>query len=172
MAKTRISTAFNPVMQADLLFWKDRIILHMIDECTRFSMLAIVANKNAMDLCRAMRLWWFKIFQPPKILIVDREGSLGSDDAGQFLATYAVDRKPKPADPHATMVKRHNGLIRQLLLNLEGQSTLEGLPVTDEDIVSEACYAKNNMLEIGGQHPITAVFGIHPSVLPDLIFHH
>ena len=33
--------------------------------------------------------------------------------------------------------------------------------------VSAACYAKNNMLEIGGQHPITAVFGIHPSVLPD-----
>ena len=39
--------------------------------------------------------------------------------------------------------------------------------MTDEDIVFEACYAKNNMLDIGGQHPITAVCGIHPSVLPD-----
>ena len=72
MAKTRIRTAFNQVMQADLLFLKDRIILHMIDECIRFSMLAIVESKNAMDLCRAMRLWWFKSFQPPKVLIVDQ----------------------------------------------------------------------------------------------------
>ena len=90
---------------------------------------------------------------------MDQQGSLGSDDAGQFLAKCAVDRKPKPADLHATMVERHNGLIRQLLHNIEGQTTLEGLPVTDGDIVSEACYAKNNLLEIGGQHPIAAVFG-------------
>ena len=65
------------------------------------------------------------------------------------------------------MVERHHGLIRQLRHNIEGQSTSEGLPVTDEDIVFEACYAKNNMLEICGQHPITEVFGVHPSVLPD-----
>ena len=167
MAKTRISTAFNQVMQADLLFGKDTIILHMIDGCIRFSMLAVVESKNAMDLCRAMRLWWFQIFQPPKVFIVDQYGSLGSDDAEQFLAKYAVDRKPKPTDLHATMVERHNGLIRQLLHNIEGQSALEGLPVTDEDIVSEAFYAKSNLLDIGGQHPITAVCGIHPSVLPD-----
>ena len=98
---------------------------------------------------------------------MDQEGSLGSYDAGQFLAKYAVDRKPKPTDLHATMVERHNGLIRQLLHNIEGLHILEGLPVTDEDIVVLACYAKNNMLDIGGQHPITAAFGIHPLVLPD-----
>ena len=42
MAKTRISNAFNQVVQADLLFWKTNILLHMINECTRYSMLAIV----------------------------------------------------------------------------------------------------------------------------------
>ena len=83
----------------------------MIDECTRFNMLAIVESKNAMGLCRAIRLWCFEIFQPPKVLIVDQEGSLGSYDAGQFLAKHAVDRKPKPTDLHAIMVERHNGLI-------------------------------------------------------------
>ena len=33
-------------MQADLLFWKDNITLHMIDEGTRFSVLAIVADTH------------------------------------------------------------------------------------------------------------------------------
>lgn len=36
-----------------------------------------------------------------------------------------------------------------------------------DDVISEACYAKNNMLQIGGAHPITAVLGIAPSILPD-----
>ena len=167
MAKTRMSTAFNDVMQADLLFWKDSIILHMIDECTRFSVLAIVADKHTNTLCSAMRMWWFKMFQPPKILIVDQEGGFDSYDAGIFLERCGVHRQQKPTDMHAAMVERHNALVRKLLHSIDSQTTLEGLPVTDQDIVSEACYAKNNMLEIGGAHPITAVLGIQPSILPD-----
>ena len=63
--------------------------------------------------------------------------------------------------------KTHNVLIRKLLHMIEGQTTLEGLPTTNEDIVSEACYAKNSMLEIGETHPIPAVRGMRPYVLPD-----
>ena len=69
MAKTRISSAFNQVVQADLLFWKSNIVLHMIDECTRYSMLAIVAGKTEYDLCSALKTWWFRIFSPPKLLL-------------------------------------------------------------------------------------------------------
>ena len=138
-------------------FWKGRIILHMIDECTRFSMVAIVPTKNAEDLRRTLRMWWCKIFQPPPVLLVDQEGSLGSDEAGRYLTKMGMDPKPKPTDLHATTVERQNALVRALLHNIEGQTTPEGLAATDEDIVSETCYAKNNMLEIGGAHPITAV---------------
>ena len=66
---------------------------------------------------------------------------------------------------NAAMVERHNALVRQLLHRIDGQNSLEGLPVTDQDIVCEACYAKNNMLEIGGAPPITAVLGSQPSIL-------
>ena len=60
----------------------------------------------------------------------------------------------------AAMVKRHNALVRKLLHSIEGQTSREGLLVTGQDIASDACFAKNDMLEIGGVHPITAVLGI------------
>ena len=46
---------------------------------------------------------------------------------------------------------------QQMLHSKNGQTTLEVLPLTDQDIDSEACYAKHNLLEVGGALPITAV---------------
>ena len=54
MAKTRLSTKFNEVMQVDILFWKGHKVLHMVDECTRFSMLTMCADKTAQSMCSAM----------------------------------------------------------------------------------------------------------------------
>ena len=98
MAKTRISTQFNEVVQADLLFWRHSIVLHMIDECTRYSLAVIVDNKEAAELCHAMKRWWFRIFQPPTLLLIDQEGSLGSVYARDFLQKHQVDVKSKPTD--------------------------------------------------------------------------
>ena len=82
MAKTRISRAFNQVVQAELLFWKTNILLHMIDECTRYSVLAIVTGKTEYELCSALKTWWFRISSPPKILLVYQGGGFAGDDAG------------------------------------------------------------------------------------------
>ena len=87
------------------------------------------------------------MFQPPKILIDDQEGGFDSYDAGIVLERCGVHRQQKPTDMHAAMVEIHNDLVGKLLHSFDGQTSLEGLPVTDQDIVSEACYAKNNMLK-------------------------
>ena len=64
----------------------------MIDECTTFSMLAMVESKNAMDLGKAMKLWWFKIFQPPNVLVVDIFVWV-NDDARQILENICRRQK-------------------------------------------------------------------------------
>ena len=104
----------------------------------RFSVLAVVADKHTNTLCSAMRMWWFKMFQPPKILIVDQEGGFDSYDAGICLERCGVHRQQKPTDMHAAMVNRHNALVGKLLHSIGGQTSLKGLPVTDQEIVSEA----------------------------------
>ena len=109
-----------------------------------------------------------RTFPPPKMFLVYQDGGFAGDDAGRLLERNNVDRKTEPTDLHASMVERHNVLIRKLLHTIEGQTILEGLPTTNEDIVSLACYAKNSMLEIGETHPIPAVRGMRPYVLPDV----
>ena len=112
-------------------------------------MLAIVTGKTEYELCSALKTWWFRSFSPPKIFLVDQEGGIAGYDAGMYSERDNVDRKTKPTDLHASMVERHNALVRICLHTIEGQTILELLPITDEDIVSDACYAKNNMIEIG-----------------------
>ena len=56
-----------------------------------------------------------------------------------MLGGCGVHRQQKPTDMHAAMVERHNALVRKLLHSIDGQTSLEGLPVADQDIVSEAC---------------------------------
>ena len=124
-------------------------------------------TKDRMQMLLSFGDMAVRTFLPPKIFLVYQDGGFAGDDAGRLLERNNLDRKTKPTYLHASMVERHNFLIRKLLHIIEGQTTLEGLPTTNEDIVSEACYTKNSMLEIGETHPIPAVRGMRPYVLPD-----
>ena len=163
----RPGEVFNETVRVDILFRKGTLVLHMIDECTRYSMCTILRDQTPTEICRAMSNCWFRVFQPPRLILADQEGALISDEAGIFLGKHDVQLRTKPTELHATMIERHNALLRRLLHIIDDQVEAEGLHITDEDIVAETCYAKSNMLEVGGAHPITAVLGIKPHVLPD-----
>ena len=47
IASSRLSLEFNASVQCDLLFWGEVVVLHMCDECTRFSMAQRVSGKKA-----------------------------------------------------------------------------------------------------------------------------
>ena len=53
---TRVSFAFNNAMQCDLLFVMEHIILHMVDEATRFSMATLLNGKTASDILSGLAL--------------------------------------------------------------------------------------------------------------------
>jgi len=63
---TRVSTKFNQVVQIDLLFVEDMIIIHLIDEATRFSICELIPNKQTTTIIDAVTLCWFKYFGPPE----------------------------------------------------------------------------------------------------------
>ena len=142
MAKTRICEVYNETVQVDILFWKRNLVLHMIDECTRYSMCALLRDKTPVEMCRTMNNCCFRVFQPPKLIRADQEGALISDEAGIFLGKHNVELRTKPTELHATMIERHNALLRKLLHIIDEQAEDEGLHIPDEDIVAESCYAK------------------------------
>ena len=110
----------------------------MADKCTTCSMLA-------EDLCTALRSWWFEIFKPPKVLLANQEERFGGDKPRKFLDAMSIT------------IERNNALVKTLLHTIQRQTTSGRLPITNEDAAPEACYAKNNTLEIGRTHSITEV---------------
>jgi hypothetical protein len=87
----------------------------------------------------------------------DHEGALCSEEASIMFERWACSIKPKPVGSHAYQVERHNALLRRQLDNIKAQCSLEGLSITDNEMLSEAMFAKNTMLIIHGVSPYKAV---------------
>ena len=81
MPTLRLSLTFNEYVQVDLLFVGNLIIVHLIDECLRFSGGGVSASKEPPDVLRVIHLCWVCIHGPPQHLIADQEGALESDEA-------------------------------------------------------------------------------------------
>ena len=111
----RISEGFNDAVQVDLVFIthssKEHIVLHMVDEATRWSMADEISDKETETLIACMGFMWFRIFGAPNLLISDTEGGIASDDFGTFLVRWGCSRKLRPKGGHATIVERHHEIL-------------------------------------------------------------
>ena len=165
ITSSRLSLDFNQNVQADLLFIGNLIILHMICEATRWSMTAILQGKKTTDILPAIINQWFRIWGPPETITADHEGALCSEEASIAFERWGVSFKPKPVGSHAYIVERHHELLRSQYLHIQAQCTAEQLQVTDEEVLSEATFAKNCMLQIRGKSPYQAVVGRTPKIM-------
>ena len=167
ITSSRLSIEFNANIQCDLLFIGTLIILHLVDEATRWSAAELVKGKTTNDLIPTIIRIWFRLFGPPKTITADHEGSLCSEEASIAFERWGVSFKPKPVGSHAYIVERHNELLRTQFKHVKAQCILEGLQVDDSEILSEALYSKNTMLSIHGKSPYQAVIGRTPPILGD-----
>ncbi len=165
---TRLSTLFNQTVQADLLFLGPLIVLHICDECTRFSGGGIIKNKSAAEILPAFARWWCRIFGPPTTLIADHESALCGEEAAIFYERWNIAFKPKARGTHAYIVERHNAIMRTAYNHIRAQLLADGFVVDPDDLISEVFYAKNAMLLVHGQSPFTAVLGRSPPILHEL----
>ena len=165
IATSALPARFNQLIQCDLLFIKDKIVLHTIDVCTRFSCAEEVKDRNTDTLLTALQGSWFKHFGPPRSLVVDQEGGLTGPEAGTWLEARGVQLDPKARNQHATMVERHHELLRRQVHLLESHTLNEGLRASFSAILSEAVLAKNILFNVGGVSPYEAVYGRIPPLV-------
>ena len=65
VAATRLSTRFNDVIQADLLFILELAVLHLVNEATRWSAVGTLSDKTENELCDKMHQIWVNIWDLP-----------------------------------------------------------------------------------------------------------
>ena len=71
----------------------------------------------------------------------------------------------KARGQHASLIERHNEILRQQLHICNEQATSDGLKVDFENILSESLFAKNCLLVLGGYTPYEALYGRTPPLL-------
>ena len=166
---TRVSLAqdFNQMVQWDILFYKDVMLSHMMDEATRWCSFVELRTKEASDILDCILMQWVSTFGPMKILITDSESALTSDEAAQFADRHSIQLKPVPKYAHADMIERHHEITRQLCHNVDDKCERQGLGILRKHLLAECVFAKNALVSVGGQAPYTAVFGRTPAIMAE-----
>lgn len=165
VSSSRLSTKFNETVQVDLLFHKKHVILHMIDECTRWTVTALVPDQEQATIMEAMKKIWFKLYDYPSTLISDQEGAVSATESAAHLESHNCKLLLRAKGQHANMVERHHEILRDQLRRLEDQANTDGLKCGFDSILSEATLSKNCLVSVGGRSPYEAIYGRTPPLL-------
>ena len=166
-ATSRLTTAFNQVMQYDLVFIDSKIVLHMICTTIRWSVTEEIPDRLTETILSAITLRWFSVFGPPEAVEGDQEGALGSAEGAVWASRWGASRKLRPKEAHAWMIERHNELLRQHWHLVNSQLKDEGLKVPFKLTLAESTFAKNVLLSVDGATPYNALYGRTPRMLID-----
>ena len=170
IATTHLPTRFNEVVEADLLFYKRHVILHLLDRCTRFTVASLLPNREVDSILEHLHKHWIALLGPPGTLVSDQEGAFQSPISATFLERKGVALKLRSKEQHAQTVERHHEILRQMLHKLEEQCTADGIRASFGMILAEAIFAKNALFRHGNASPYEAVFGRTPALLDALHF--
>ena len=88
----RLSTRFNEAVQFDILFYDVWVVVHLIDECIRWSVKEQVDDHQEESLIEAFTSRWFQPYGPRQVLIMDGERGLTTDAALTWLDHWGVSR--------------------------------------------------------------------------------
>ena len=168
----RSSTRFNAAVQADLLFYADEtgsepqchILLHMVDECIKWTVAVKVESKSAEELLTAMTVHWIQPFGPPTMLVWDGESGITSEAAGTWADRWNIDLVIRPPGKKAWLAERHHEILRSQLHHLQSQLQAENASVPFAAVLASAVFAKNAMLNTGSGTPYASLFGRTPAL--------
>ena len=99
----RLSVKFGQCVQVDLLFYEcaatplssssstirqptDHVILHAVDECTRWSVAVDIPDKTPEAIIDALTTHWLQLHGKPELMIWDGERAMVSGDALQWAS--------------------------------------------------------------------------------------
>ena len=133
---------FGDVLVIDLFYlWGMQFIL-MIDEATRYKVVAVLQKRDAKSLAKVMLYSWFRYFGPPKTLKSDQEGGIAGKDFGKVCDQFSIHRALGGSDDtgqhtRTGLPERHIQMVKCAALKCEHQCRAQGLDIDKEDIVIE-----------------------------------
>jgi hypothetical protein len=156
---------FLACVRGDLMFIGDLIILHIVDQFSRFSFASIIANKLPSTMKIAPLKTLFLRISPPELIIWDGGGEFLNDGVQTLCEAYGVRVGCTAGESHWAHggVERHHHTLRHMFVKVR-----EDMPKTNPKLVLAATVlAKNITVNYLGQSPYQIVYG-HQPYMPDL----
>ena len=160
---------FNEIVQWDILFHRDILISHLLDEAICYGVASVLNSKSAIDIITTITTNWIRLHGPMRLLIAGQErGLLQGDEVSQWLDRWQIQLRAEEPGAHAQLVERHHDIFRRLLHRVETQLSDEGvvnIPLLV--IVAECSPAKNLLVSVGGSIPYQGLYGRMPPTMAE-----
>ena len=158
---------FNEMVAMDLFFYEGKIVLHMIDHLTRFSVAKVCKSKNPEEIIRMICEGWISVFGPPKKFLSDNGGEFANEKFLQLAEEMNIRVMTTSAEsPWSNgLVERHNATLKHTLAKMMADKS-PNLQIA----LQWAVQAKNTLANVHGFSPAQLTFGFNPqlpSVLED-----
>ena len=153
---------FNSLVALDLkTYIKDKVyILHMIDECTRYSAACVIFSKQQEEIVKKVLHIWIRYFGAPRCLLSDNGGEFSNESVREMCEKFNMVNKTTPGEsPWSNgVVERHNAILMEAV-----NKTMEDTGCDLETALSWSISAKNSLSNVSGYSPNQLVFGKNPN---------
>ena len=163
-----IVTQLNMVVEADILFYNEYMVWPMLDRADRWHAGCELTNKNAELIQEAIDVVWLQIHGPFKTLVIDGESAVNSDSTKAFLQRKGIELYIRAPNQHARMLERRGAVLRHTMHGAETQLQREGIKCTFKQLLAEAVFAGNALVNVGNTTPYNTRYGRQPALLPDV----
>lgn len=151
-----LASEFNDTVAMDLKMINQRLILHMIDHATRYSMASLVPNKKPETIVQAVMSHWIRVFGTPKKFLTDNGGEFVNSLLTDLADKMNINLKTTAAESAWSngICERHNAVIADLVYKIQAD-----VKCSLELAIPWAIAAKNALTNVYGFSPNQLVFG-------------
>ena len=160
-----MATKFQETVAMDLKFYNGKIILHLIDHCTRLSASALIPDKNPETIIKYTFKIWISVYGSAEKFLTDNGGEFANEKFIDMCEQLGIVVKTTAAEsPWSNgLVERHNLVLAEML-----DKVLEDTKCNIEIALAWCINAKNSLSNVHGFSPYQLAIGSNPK-LPTVI---
>jgi hypothetical protein len=151
---------FNYNVIVDVMYISGALLLHIVDEGTRFQAGRWLQNVSAKHTWDVLRTCWIDTYLgPPDLITHDAGKNFVSNEFKQYASVMGVGTKGVPVEAYNSigMVERYHGLIRRVY-----QIIVSEIPELDKDMALQMAFkAINDLAGLDGLVLMLLVFGAY-----------
>ena len=160
-----MATRFQETVAMDLKFYDKKIILHLIDLCTRLSAATTIKDKNPPTVVEGILKIWVSVYGSCEKFLVDNGGEFANQELISFAEQFDIYIKTTAAEsPWSNgIVERHNLTLSNML-----DKVLHETNCSFNTALYWCVNAKNSLYNKHGFTPYQLSIGTNPQ-LPSLM---